>query len=232
MLWQLHCHHLFLDQSHLHLFCIHAYVYVSKHSLRERDRDVGKILYKWEYISASTTEAQLHKNANIYIENPFSLKRKTTGQTSNNFIILDRDYYTQRYNLSKEKLFFSFHSLLSVSLCNSHNFLMLSVFFSSLLLAPTHVVLQDCTLSSLSLGFSLHQMAEWSYFICLHLFLSSLACRTLIRQQSNLYKRGLTFAHKNMPFTLPFWQACPGSSFKFVDFSVACVTSSFSTRLD
>ena len=29
-----------------------------------------------------------HKNTNIYVENPFSLKGKTTGQTSNNFTII------------------------------------------------------------------------------------------------------------------------------------------------
>ena len=33
--------------------------------------------------------------------------------------------------------------------------------------------------------------------------------------------------HKNITSTLPFWQACPGSYFKFAGFSAACVTSSF-----
>ena len=59
------------------------------------------------------------------------------------------------------------------------------------------------------------------YFIFLKFFLSSLACRT------HIHKRGLTFVHKNINSTLPFWRAYPGSSFKFAGFSAACVTSSF-----
>ena len=39
-------------------------------------------------------------------ENLFYLKGKTTGHISNNFIILNRNYNTQRYNLSKKTLFF------------------------------------------------------------------------------------------------------------------------------
>ena len=62
---------------------------------------------------------------------------------------------------------------------------------------------------------------QWPYFIFLQFFLSSLACRT------HLHKRGLTFVHKNITSALPFWQACPGSYFKFAGFSAACVTSSF-----
>ena len=62
---------------------------------------------------------------------------------------------------------------------------------------------------------------QWPYFIFLQFFLSSLACRT------HLHKCGLTFVHKNITSALPFWQACPGSSFKFAGFSAACVTSSF-----
>ena len=89
-------------------------------------------------------EEQPHKNTMIYVENPFSLKGKTTGQTPNNFTILNRYYNTQRYNLSKEKFSFSFHSLLSSSLCISHNFLLLSLFFSSFTCSHSHS-LQDCT---------------------------------------------------------------------------------------
>ena len=101
-----------------------------------------------------STTTQEHKDL---CGNPFSLKGKTTGQTLNNFTILNRDYNTQRYNLSKEKnLSFSFHSLLSFSLCISHNFLLLSIFFSSLcLLSLTQF--SKTTLSSISLtGTSLH----------------------------------------------------------------------------
>ena len=53
---------------------------------------LGKILYNSEYILTSTTEAQPQRNTKIYVENLFSLKRKITGQTSNNFTILNRDY--------------------------------------------------------------------------------------------------------------------------------------------
>ena len=60
--------------------------------------------------------------------NPFSLKGKTRGQIPNNFTISNRDYNTYRYNLSKEKLSFSFHSLLSFSFLFS---LTLSIFLFS-----------------------------------------------------------------------------------------------------
>ena len=53
---------------------------------------LGKILYNSEYILTSTTEAQSQRNTKIYVENLFSLKRKITGQTPNNFTILNRDY--------------------------------------------------------------------------------------------------------------------------------------------
>ena len=46
----------------------------------------------------------------------FLLEGKTTGQTPNNFTTSNRDYNTQRYNLSKKNLSFSFHLLLSSSL--------------------------------------------------------------------------------------------------------------------
>ena len=84
---------------------------------------LGKILYNSEYILTSTTEAQPQRNTKIYVENLFSLKRKITGQTSNNFTILNRDYNIQRYNLSTKKkpslFLFSHCSLLHyVSLTN------------------------------------------------------------------------------------------------------------------
>ena len=53
---------------------------------------LGKILYNSEYILTSTTEAQSQRNTKIYVENLFSLKRNITGQTPNNFTILNRDY--------------------------------------------------------------------------------------------------------------------------------------------
>ena len=53
---------------------------------------LGKILYNSEYILTSTTEAQPQRNTKIYVENLFSLKRNITGQTPNNFTILNRDY--------------------------------------------------------------------------------------------------------------------------------------------
>ena len=44
----------------------------------------------------------------------FLFEEKTTRQISNNFIILNRNYNTERYNLSKEKtlFFFSFIALI------------------------------------------------------------------------------------------------------------------------
>ena len=61
------------------------------------------------------------------MENHFFLKGKTTGQTPNNFTILNRDYNTQRYNLSKKKTIF-FFSLTALFL--TVYFLLLSLFFS------------------------------------------------------------------------------------------------------
>ena len=49
-----------------------------------------------------------------------------------------------------KKTLFSFYSLLSSSLCISHNFLLLFIFFSSLLLALIHALLQDYTVLSLT----------------------------------------------------------------------------------
>ena len=76
--------------------------------------------------------------------------------------------------IKNKKLPFSFHSLLSFSLYISHYFLLPSLFFSFLLLAFTHAVLQDCT-NPHTLGlhfFSSHlQMVEWPHHFFLHLFL-------------------------------------------------------------
>ena len=70
--------------------------------------------------------------------------------------------------MRKKETFF-FHPLLSFSLYISHNFLLLSIFFSSLLLALTHAILLDYTVLVLSL--SLSQMAEWPILLFLHIFL-------------------------------------------------------------
>ena len=78
--------------------------------------------------------------------------------------------------MSKEKLSFSFHSLLSFSPC----IFSLSLFFSSLLLALSHAVLQDCAspqshLLGLLFSLGLHiftpsSLAEWPLYF-FHLFL-------------------------------------------------------------
>ena len=121
-------------------------------------------------------------------ENPFSLKGKIIRQTPNNSTILNRDY-----NI---KIFFSFHSLLSFSRCIPYNFLLLSIFFSSLLLALTHAVLQDCTVLSLTRwDFSSScSLAEWCtlYFFFIFFF-SSFNCLTSLT--SHLHLCGLTFVH-------------------------------------
>ena len=83
---------------------------------------LGKILYNSEYILTSTTEAQPQRNTKIYVENLFSLKRKITGQTPNNFTILNRDYNIQRYNLSTKKK-------------NPHFFFSLTVLFFTMYLS-------------------------------------------------------------------------------------------------
>ena len=73
-------------------------------------------------------------------------------QTKNNFTLLNRDYNTQRNNLSKIKLSFSFHSLLFLIVCLSQFFLTLSIFLFSFACSLTHTILQDCTQASSSLG--------------------------------------------------------------------------------
>ena len=76
--------------------------------------------------------------------------------------------------MKKKKFSFSFHSLLSFSLHISHNFLLLSLFFPSLLLALTPAVLQDwhCP-HTLGLHFFIHPslLAEWPLYLFHHLFL-------------------------------------------------------------
>ena len=74
--------------------------------------------------------------------------------------------------MSKEKLFFSFHSLLSSSLYISHNFLLLSLFFSSLLLALTHAVLQDCT-NPHTLGLHFIHIFKWPNGLSFYFFIFS-----------------------------------------------------------
>ena len=113
--------------------------------------------------------------------NPFSLKGKTTGQTPNNFTISNRDYNTYRYNLSKEKLHFSFHSLLSFSFLFS---LTLSIFLFSF--ACSHLSnssrLHQSSFSlagtSIFIGapsgvhfYNPSSLAKWPLHLFLHLFL-------------------------------------------------------------
>ena len=109
------------------------------------------------------------------------MKGKTTGQTPNNFPISNRDYNTYRYNLSKEKLHFSFHSLLSFSFCN---FLTLSIFLFSFA-CPHSSNSSRLHQSSFSLAgtsiftgapsrvhfYSPSSLAEWPLHLFLHLFL-------------------------------------------------------------
>ena len=73
-----------------------------------------------------------------------------------------------------KSLFFFFHSLASSLRYISHNFLLLPIFFSSLLLVLIHAILQNCTVLSLThwdLSSFLHQMTEWPFLLFLHLFL-------------------------------------------------------------
>ena len=136
-----------------------------------------------KHVKSITT--QEYKNLR---ENSSSLKGKMMRQTPNNSTILNRDY-----NI---KFFFSFHSLPSFSRCIPYNFLLLSIFFSSLLLALTHAVLQDCTVLSLTRwDFSSScSLAEWCtlYFFFIFFF-SSFNCLTSLT--SHLHLCGLTFVH-------------------------------------
>ena len=99
--------------------------------------------------------------------------------------------------MSKKKLSFSFHSLLSSSLYISHNFLFSSLFFSSLLLALTHAVLQHCTNPhTLRLHFfSSHlQMTEWPLLFISSSFPSFLPFTLFITSHNKCKPTYLDFA--------------------------------------
>ena len=95
-------------------------------------------IYIWINFSKHSGSIIIQEHKNLR-ENPLFLKKKITGQTPNNFNVLDRDY-----NTYQKKFSFSFHLLLSFSLYISHHFFLLFLFFS-VLPALTHAVLQDCT---------------------------------------------------------------------------------------
>ena len=95
-------------------------------------------IYIWINFSKYSGSIIIQEHINLR-ENPLFLKEKITGQTPNNFNVLDRDY-----NTYQKKFSFSFHLLLSFSLYISHHFFLLFLFFS-VLPALTHAVLQDCT---------------------------------------------------------------------------------------
>ena len=102
---------------------------------------------------------------------PFLFEGKNHGTNSKYFTLLNRDYNTQSYNLSKKKLFFLFTHY-SLSLCISHNFFLLSLFFSSLLLAHSLTQFFKTALRPQFLwDFTSCSLAEWPLLLFLHLFL-------------------------------------------------------------
>ena len=128
---------------------------------------------KYYYKNYQFKIAITHKNTNIYIENPFSLKEKITGQTLNQFTI-----YQINYNNScvcfivKEKsllFFFTTHTL-SISLKSSNT--LLSPFYFLLhaqLSLGCLVVLSSLLLAALSLSFLVQLLSLLLHilFLCL-----------------------------------------------------------------
>ena len=105
-----------------------------------------------------STTTQEHKDL---CGNPFSLNGKITGQTPNNFTILNRDYNTQRYNLSKEKTSLFLFTHYSLSHCVSLTIFSCSLYFSLLFCLLSLTQFSKTTLSSISLtGTSLHSSAS------------------------------------------------------------------------
>ena len=75
--------------------------------------------------------------------------------------------------MSKKKLSFSFHWLLSFSPCISHNFLLLSLFFSSFTCSHSHS-LQDCTVLNVgtsNFSFLYHKWPNGLFILFLSPFL-------------------------------------------------------------
>ena len=114
----------------------------------------------------------------------------------------------------KETFFFSPFTLFLI--VYPHNFLLLSIFFSSLLLALTHAILLDYTVLVLSLSLSNGRMtypfisSYFSFFLPSALFTSSHnKCKPLT----------LNFVHNKDDFNSSFWQTSPASSLHFADFS-------------
>ena len=114
----------------------------------------------------------MHKNTNIYVENPFSLKGKITGQIPNNFTIIKSITIILVYVswLKKNLSYFSF-------LTHTHTHtLIISFKCSNTLLSPFYFLLhaqlsRGCLLFSLS-GSFLAALSSFS-FLCGFLFLCS-----------------------------------------------------------
>ena len=150
------------------------------------------------------------------------MKRKITGQISNNFTILNRNYNTLIYNLRKKK-----HTLYLFTYCSLFHCISLTIFSYSL-----YFSFLFCLLSlSLSLGllFSLLQMVEWPYFIFLHPFflqrVSQVYHHIFIYVAWLLYiplnVTGLLYIiiEKEMNQFFSFGQATPANPFHFAYFS-------------
>ena len=114
----------------------------------------------------------MHKNTNIYVENPFFLKGKTTRQTSNNFTII-RSITIIRVYVSRLKKNFSYFSLLSRTHTHTQ---IISFKGGNTLLSPFYFLLHaqlshGCLLFSLS-GSLLVALSSFS-FLCSLLFFCS-----------------------------------------------------------
>ena len=117
--------------------------------------------------------------------------------------------------MNTKKISFSFHSL-----CISHNFLLLSLFFSFLLLTLTHAVPWDCTVLSLTqwdFCYPFHQLAQWPLLLFLHLFLLFFLPHSSHQVTINANQLVLTFVRK-YDFNSSHWKASPTSSICFADF--------------
>ena len=118
----------------------------------------------------------MHKNTNIYVENPFFLKGKTTRQTSNNFTII-RSITIIRVYVSRLKKNFSYFSLLSHTHTHTHTHTQIISFKGgNTLLSPFYFLLHaqlphGCLLFSLN-GSLLAALSSFS-FLCSLLFFCS-----------------------------------------------------------
>ena len=132
------------------------------------------------------------------MENPFFLEGKITGQIPNNFTILNRDYNTQIYILSKEKTLFFFSLTALFLTMYLSQFSLTLIYFSPLLFALTRTFFKAALSPHFHWDFSywLFLCTNWPNSLLLfHLFLLFFLPHASHQVTINTSTQALTFVH-------------------------------------